>query len=274
MIKNYNVIGSGFSGLSVAASLAKAGKHVKVIEKNNNYGGRSRQFSNQGFIFDMGPSWYWMPDVFERFFAKFGKSPSDYYDLKKLNPGFQIIFDDNHVVTINKEWSQVLDLFEQYEIGASDKLIKFMNDAEIKYNIGMKHLVYKPGLSIKEFFHKDILKNISKMSLFHSYRKHVCRYFKNPFLQKILEFPVLFLGTSPQETPALYSLMAYSGLKQGTYYPMGGFGQVVNGMVKLCKELGVEFHNNHEVIEFDFSQNKIQKIITKSSEFKSDFVVF
>jgi len=273
MINDYSIIGSGFSSLSAAASLAKAGGNVKVFEKNNTLGGRARQFSEDGFVFDMGPSWYWMPDIFEGFFKKFDKKPSDYYDLKKLNPGFQIIFDTNHKIKINSDFYDVVDLFESYEKGAGDKLEKFINDAEIKYNLAMKSLIYQPGVSIIELFKIDIFKNLGKMSIFSSYRKLVAKYFKNPFLRNILEFPVLFLGSSPKNTPALYSLMAFSGLKQGTYYPMGGFSKVIDAMVNLCKELGVKFYTNHEIIDCKFNDNKINEILTESYAFKSDYVI-
>ena len=273
MIKTYSVIGSGFSALSAAASLAKEGKNVKVFEKNETLGGRARRFTEDGFVFDMGPSWYWMPDIFEDFFKKFDKKPSDYYDLKKLDPGFQMIFDTNHTIKINSDFSDVLHLFESYEEGAGEKLKKFIDDAEIKYNLAIKSLMYQPGVSFFELFQKDIFKNIGKMSIFSSYRKLVARYFKDPFLRNILEFPVLFLGSSPKNTPALYSLMAFSGLKQGTYYPMGGFGKVIDGMVELCKELGVEFYTNHEITDCNFVDHNINEISTKSATFKSDYVI-
>ncbi len=273
MLNSYNIIGSGFSALSTAAVLAKQGGDVKVFEKNNTLGGRARQFNQDGFVFDMGPSWYWMPDVFERFFEKFGKQTSDYYDLVKLDPGFQIIFDNNHTMKVGSDWNDILDLFESYEKGSADKLNKFINDAEFKYNISMKSLIYQPGISLLELLKKDIILNIGNMSLFSSYRKLVSQYFTNPFLKKLLEFPVLFLGASPKDMPSLYSLMAYSGLKQGTYYPIGGFGKVIQGMVTLCEELGVNFHNNQEIKSCKYINNQISEILTSSSSFKSDIVI-
>jgi phytoene desaturase len=159
MLNDYSIIGSGFSALSAAASLAKEGGDVRVFEKNNTLGGRARQFTQDGFVFDMGPSWYWMPDIFEDFFKKFNKTPSDYYDLKKLDPGFQMIFDTNHTIKINSNFSEVLHLFESYEKGAGDKLKKFIDDAEIKYNLAIKSLMYQPGVSFFELFQKDIFKH-------------------------------------------------------------------------------------------------------------------
>ena len=274
MQKEYNIIGSGFSGLSAATTLSFAGKKVNVFEKHQTYGGRARKLTCDKFIFDMGPSWYWMPDVIERFFARFGKKPSDYFNLLKLDPGFQIIFDKDHTMKISSDWSEVLDLFESYEIGAAEKLNQFMQDAELKYNIGMQSLVYQPGVSITELFKKDIFLNLGNMNIFTSYRKHIAKYFKNPFLRQLLEFPVLFLGTAPSNTPALYSLMAFSGIKKGTFYPEGGFNKVIEAMINLCKEQGVNFYNNQNINKFSFSSDdNIDKIITDNSEFNSDYVI-
>ena len=273
MKNKYTVIGSGFSALSAAAFLAKSGKDVSVIEKNTDFGGRARQFSHNGFVFDMGPSWYWMPDVFDNFFKQFGRSTEDYYKLEKLDPGFQIIFNNEHSMKIPKEWPNVIDLFEKYEKGSTAKLLKFISDAEIKYNIGMNSLVYQPGLSFLELLKKDVILNIGRMSLFTSYQKHIYKNFKNPFLRKLLEFPVLFLGASAKDIPALYSLMGYSALKQGTFYPIGGFGMVIQGMISLCKELGVKFYNNQEVKSFSFTNNMISEIVTDNKRYQSDYTI-
>ena len=210
----YTVIGSGFSGLSTAAYLAKEGHEVHVFEKNDCVGGRARQFKDKGYTFDMGPSWYWMPDVFEKFFRDFDKSPKDYYDLIELNPGFQIIFPEAHTLKLSSNWNEVLELFETYEPGSSKKLILFIEEANFKYNFGINKLVYEPGVSLKEVCTSEIISNVFRLQIFKSYRKHVAKYFKNPFLIALLEFPVLFLGTAPAKTPAMYSLMAYSGIKQ------------------------------------------------------------
>ena len=241
---NVIVIGSGFAGLSTAATLANDGYNVTLLEKNNDIGGRARQFKHKGFLFDMGPSWYWMPDVFEKFFNKFNKSVSDYYDLIKLNPGFQMIFDEFETIQISSSFNEIKELFEKIEPGSSRSLELFMKEAEFKYKFSMEKLIYNPGLSFFEFFNKGIFKNILNLDLLKSYKKHVHKSFKNPKLRALLEFPVLFLGTAPEKTPALYSLMAYSGFVQGTYYPDGGFVQVIKGIERLCLDLGVTIKKN------------------------------
>ena len=215
-MKDITVIGSGFSGLSAAAFLAKDGFNVTLLEKNSTVGGRARMFKEKGYCFDMGPSWYWMPEIFENFFNEFNCKIDDYYDLKKLDPGFKIVFKDEEI-NLSSNWKDICELFDKYEKDGSKKLNNFMMDAEKKYNIGLDFLYNSPGVSIFELFTTKILKNLNKLQILTSYRNHIKKYFTNPYLINILEFPVLFLGTSAKNTPALYSLMAYSGIKQGTY---------------------------------------------------------
>jgi len=269
----YTVIGTGFAGLSTAAYLAKEGHEVEIFEKNDTIGGRARQFKEKGYTFDMGPSWYWMPDVFDKFFKDFDKNSKDYYDLIKLNPGFQIIFPEAHTLKLSSDWNEVLALFESYEPGSSKNLLSFMEEAEFKYNFGINKLVYEPGISLKEVCTSEIISNVFRLQIFKSYRKHVAKYFKNPFLIALLEFPVLFLGTAPAKTPAMYSLMAYSGIKQGTYYPMGGFAKVIDGMAQICKDLGVKFHLNSEIKDIVVENKKVVSIKTDSQEYKVDSLI-
>jgi phytoene desaturase len=246
-LKTIGIIGSGISGLCAAAVLAKQGQQVCVFEKNEQAGGRMRQFEANGFTFDMGPSWYWMPDVFDRFYEQFGYSSSDFYELKKLDPGFQIITSDGETLKIPAGWEELQALFEQVETGAADKLRAFMREAEYKYDVGVKKLVYKPGLSLLELINADTISGVFRLQVFSSFSKHVRSYFKNEKLIALMEFPVLFLGAMPENTPALYSLMNYAGLKQGTFYPMGGFTKVIEAMLRICREQGVEFKTGEEI---------------------------
>jgi len=270
---NITIIGSGFSGLSAAAILAKQGYDVNVIEKHNQIGGRARRFAEKGFNFDMGPSWYWMPDVFDKFFNQFNKSTKDYYNLIKLDPGFQIIFKNQDTLVVPADYDKLEDLFNQIELGASLKLKKFMEEAEFKYGFGMNSIVFQPGLSWKEFCNIDLFKNVFKLQIFSSYKSHVSKYFKHPKLRALLEFPVLFLGTAPKKTPALYSLMAYSGLVQGTYYPMGGFHEVIKGISTLCQDLGVKFYLGESVDKINIENNKVTSVKTKKNTHLTDILI-
>ena len=268
-----SVIGSGFSGLSAAAFLAKEGHQLSVFEKNETIGGRARQFKADGYTFDMGPSWYWMKDVFDKFFHQFGKKTSDYFDLIQLEPGFQIIFEEQKTLQLSSDWSSVCELFESFEKGSSKKLEKFMEEAEFKYDFGINQLVYEPGLSIMEVCKPKLFANVFKLQVFTSYRSHVAKFFKNPYLKALLEFPVLFLGTAPSQTPALYSLMTYSGIKKGTFYPMGGFGKVIDAFKEICIDQGVEFHTGEAVESVNIESNKIQSLKTEKGVYETDVVV-
>src|SRR5690606_18878748 len=202
------VIGSGFAGLSAAAYLSAAGHQVQVFEKNGTLGGRARQFRTEnGYIFDMGPSWYWMPDVFERFFADFGYSVGDFYHLELLNPSFDVVFSQQQTLSIPENYSDLCLLFERIEKGAASQLDKFMKEAQFKYETGMQKMVYMPGNSLVEFVDTDILKGVFRLQLFTSFSRHIRKFFSHPQLIALMEFPVLFLGAMPQDTPALYSLM-------------------------------------------------------------------
>ncbi len=277
-MKKAIIIGSGFSGLSTAAFLAKSGFQVTVIEKNNEIGGRARVLKEKGYSFDMGPSWYWMPDIFDNFFSEFDKKTSDFYSLIKLNPGFKMIFEEDEI-EISSDFKIICKLFEKYENGAGKKLECFIEDAKKKYNIGIDFLYKSPGISVMELFRKEIILNITNFALLKSYQKHIKKYFHHPYLINLLEFPVIFLGSSSDKMPALYSLMAYSAIKQGTFYPKGGMNQVITGMTKLCTELGVEFLTNEIATKINIENKKvisvfIQNAISRTQkEISTDFVI-
>ena len=236
------VIGSGFSGLSSAAYLSKAGNEVHIYEKNSTPGGRARQLkTDNGYVFDMGPSWYWMPDVFEQFFNDFGYKVEDFYELKLLDPSFAVVF-ENNILQVPADFSALCNMFESIESGSSVQLKKFMKEAKYKYETGMKNLSKMPGISITEFLNPELLKGVLRLQIFSSFSKHVRKYFTHPHLIALMEFPVLFLGAMPQDTPALYSLMNYAGLQLGTWYPMGGFGKVIEAMVKVAESNNTTFH--------------------------------
>ena len=264
-MKKAIIIGGGFSGLSAAAFLAKSGIKVTIIEKNKDLGGRARALNTKGYHFDMGPSWYWMPDIFESFFKEFNLKTSDFYELIKLDTGFKMIFEEDEI-NIYSDFEKTCSVFEKYEAGSAKKLKSFIDDAKYKYNIGIDFIWDAPGISIIELLNKNILLNLTRFELLTSYRKHIRKYFNHPYIINILEFPVLFLGASADKTPALYSLMAYSAIKQGTFYPIGGFKNVVKGLIKLCERYGVEFLTNETVTKINISENKAKSITTNSGK--------
>lgn len=267
------VIGSGFAGLSAACFLAKEGYAVTVFEKNSSAGGRARKFETDGFLFDMGPSWYWMPDVFESFFQQFGKQVSDYYSLKRLDPSYRIYYSKEDVLDIPAGIPALCNLFDEIEPGSSQHLLKFLEEGKYKYQVGMNDLVYKPGLSITELMDVELMKGVFKLHVFQSMSDYVKKYFKDPRLVQLLEFPVLFLGAAPQKTPALYSLMNYADMALGTWYPQGGMHKIIEGMVQLAESMGVQFRYNSEVEKITVDNKLVNGIQVKGEQIPFKFVI-
>ncbi|MGN6163221.1 MAG: phytoene desaturase family protein, partial [Flavisolibacter sp.] len=268
------VVGSGISGLSAACYLAAKGYQVHVYEKNDAPGGRARQFATQnGYLFDMGPSWYWMPDVFEDFFKDFGYSVSDFYELVLLEPSFDIVFKSGSPTSIPSQSEALFRLFESTEKGSAGQLKTFLQEARFKYEMGMKKMACMPGLSLTEFFNRKIMAAAFRMHVFTSLSHYVRKYFSDPKLVALLEFPVLFLGAMPQETPAMYSLMNYAALELGTWYPKGGFGKVVKAMVQLAQSKGAVFHFNAPVEKILVNERKAYGLQIKGVTKKFDAVI-
>ncbi|MEP7250764.1 MAG: phytoene desaturase family protein [Ginsengibacter sp.] len=271
-MKTAIVIGSGFSGLSSASYLAKSGWDVTVFEKHEIPGGRARKLEANGFIFDMGPSWYWMPDVFERYFENFGRKRSDYYSLTRLDPSYKVYWNDSEM-SIPADYDDLKHLFETIEKDSSKKLDKYLKQAEYKYKVGIDKLVHKPGRSITEFVDWDLIKGLFKLEVFSSIRSHIQKNFQSSKLRQLLEFPVLFLGALPKDTPALYSLMNYADIVGGTWYPENGMYSVVESMYNLAEELGVKFRFKENVIAIDVSGKMTTGVTTQNGTYKSEVVI-
>jgi len=270
--KKVIVIGSGFSGLSAACCLAQKGFDVTVLEKNNETGGRGRKAEAEGFMFDMGPSWYWMPDVFEKFFNLFGKSAADYYSLKRLSPSYRVFFkEDESDIPAEKE--KLFALFESLEKGSSKKLQQFLAEAEYKYQKGINEFVYKPSLSLMEFADVSLLVSLFRLNMFSSFSTYIRRYFSHPKLLQLLEFPVLFLGAKPENTPALYSMMNYADMVLGTWYPDGGMYKIAEAMTKLAEELGVKICTGENVEKINIENGKVKSVTSNGKEFYADVVI-
>ena len=259
------VIGAGFAGLSAASFLAKKGWAVTIVEKNEMPGGRARKFEAEGFTFDMGPSWYWMPDVFEKYFGSFGKKVSDFYELQRLDPSYRVYF-EKATWDLPANYEALKNLFESIEPGAANALDLFLAEAKYKYEVGVGKLVYQPSLSITEFIDFELIKGVFKLDVFQSMKTHIARYFKHPYIQFLMEFPVLFLGALPENTPALYSLMNYADIKGGTWYPQHGMYSIVEAMVKVAKSLGVQFKLGEEVMQIVVENGIATKVISKVNE--------
>jgi phytoene desaturase len=272
-VAKISVIGSGFSSLAAATVMAENGHHVTVFEKNESVGGRARKFKTQGFTFDMGPSWYWMPDIFDEYFERFGHKVSDYYNLIRLDPSYRIFFGIDDTMDIPANMEDLYRLFEEIEKGSSKKLKKFLQQAQYKYEVGISEFVWKPGKSITEFMDIRVLKSVFKLQMFSSISKEIRSLFKHEKLIQLLEFPVLFLGATPQNTPALYSLMNYADLSLGTWYPMGGMYKIVEAMEALAISKGVEFNYKEPALSFSVEDESITSLVTNKGKYTPDYVI-
>ncbi len=271
MNKEITIIGSGFSSLSAACYLAKAGNKVSVYEKNDTIGGRARQLKKDGFTFDMGPSWYWMPDVFDRFFADFSKKTSDYYDLIKLSPAYRVYYGINDFITIGDNLSEIISTFESIEKGSGKVLKEFIADAKSNYDIAILDLVYRPGVSPLELITVETAKKVGQF--FSNISKDVRKKFTNHKLIQILEFPVLFLGAKPSDTPSFYSFMNYADFGLGTWHPKTGMFDVVRSMESLARELGVNFYTNSSVEKINVENNQAKSVVINGKIIDSDVIL-
>jgi phytoene desaturase len=271
MSKTINILGSGFSSLAASCYLAKAGHKVTVFEKNSQIGGRARQYKKNGFLFDMGPTWYWMPDVFERFFNDFNKKPSDYYQLEKLNPAYEVYFGIGDSAVIPDNLNEIYSLFEKEEKGSSLHLKKFLKQAKNNYDVAVKDLVYRPGVSPLELITPKTINKLNQ--LFFDIRSQIQKRFNNPRLIKILEFPVLFLGAKPGNTPAMYNFMNWADFGLGTWHPIGGMFEVIKAMESLAKELGVTFKTNANVEKLKVVNDSVERIVVNGESQNSADIV-
>lgn len=267
------VIGAGFSGIAAATCLADQGHKVTIYEKNDSPGGRARKFTQDGFTFDMGPSWYWMPDVFEKYFARFDKKVGNYYHLERLDPSYRVFFGQDDLVDVPADLENFYQLLEDLEPGSKDKLKQFLKESENKYEVGMNDLVYSPGNSPLEFINKKTITGFLKLDLLKPISSYLRKYFSHPKILKLLEFPVLFLGAMPENTPALYSMMNYADIVLGTWYPKGGMHKIIEGMVTLAEEKGVEFVYDADVKQLNIENKKAYSIEFNNQEHKFDAII-
>ena len=271
MKKKITIIGSGFSALAASCYLAKSGHQVEVFEKNATIGGRARQLKIEGFTFDMGPSWYWMPDVFDRFFADFDKKTSDYYKLIKLSPAYRVYYGIDDFITIADNLTDIIFAFEAIEKGSGKILNEFMAEAKSNYDIAIKDLVYRPGVSPLELITKETALKVGQF--FSNISKDVRKKFKNERLIQILEFPVLFLGAKPSDTPSFYSFMNYADFGLGTWHPKTGMFDVVRAMESLARELGVTFHTNSNIEKIIVENKTAKAIVVNGEKIESDLIL-
>ncbi len=267
------VVGSGFGGLSAASLLSKDGFDVTVIEKNEQVGGRASVWKKDGFTFDMGPSWYLMPDVFENFFSQFGKKPEDYMELVRLDPAYRVFFSENDYVDISKDLEKNLDLFEKIEPGAKEKMKEYLEKSKYEYDIAMKDFIYKDYKHLTDFLKPRLIVEGTKLHMFEKLDSYAQRYFKSDKIRKILEYTIVFLGGSPYDSPALYSLMSHVDFNMGVWFPKGGMGKLAEAMYALAQEQGVKFIFNEPVEKINVENGIAKSVKTCKKTYNADLVV-
>lgn len=270
-MKKVVVLGAGFSGLTAASFLAKKGVQVTLIEKNKLPGGRAGMFNDDGFKFDTGPSWYWFPEIFEKYFSFFNTKVAEHYKLVRLDPSYKVFFADNTII-IPANYEALKNVLEDLEPGSAQRLDNFLKHAEYRYKVGIGEFVYKPSLSAGEFLDIRLALRLFRGDFLRSVAKEIHRYFKHDKIRRILEFPVIFLGAMAHHIPSFYSLMNYADIKLGTWYPMGGMYNVVLAFEKMCRNQGVNIKYNEAVTGFSYNHNTISHVITKNKKYSCDYV--
>jgi phytoene desaturase len=271
--KKIVVIGAGLSGLSSAALLAKKGFAVTVVDKQSTPGGVARSFKDKGFTFDMGPSWYLIPEVFERFFSEFGKRPSDFYNLISLDPSYKVFFGSHDSLTMKSDKGYTFQLFEGLEKGAGRKIEEYLQDAQFKYETAMKEFLYREYRSLFDFFNKKTMVGGARLNLFQSLDKHIKRHFNNEKIKKVLGYNVVFIGCSPFKSPALYSLMSHVDITLGVYYPLGGISRLVEAIYQVAKDHGAEFIFGEEAKAIAVTKGRATAVVTEKGTIGADGVL-
>jgi phytoene desaturase len=274
--KHAIVIGAGVGGLATANILAKTGYNVTVIEQNNGPGGRMDILHEQGFTFDTGPSWYLMKDVFDQYFNLFNKQTTDYYELARLDPAYKVFFDYRQPVVVKQSYAQNKKLFETLEPGAAKKLDKYLSRAELSYRLALEHFLYNPFTKLTSVARREVLRAVPAFSgLFATnLHRYISRRFSALPIQQILEYPSVFLGASPFNTPALYQLMSYLDFKEGVFYPKsGGMYSITSALMSLGKELGVTYQFGQSVDKIVVADRRATGVRAAGKTVNADIVI-
>src|SRR5829696_833518 len=250
MTKKVVVIGAGIGGLGAAGLFAKKGYDVTVLEKNDNFGGRANVFEADGFRFDMGPSWYLAPDLFEHYFHLLGEKIEDHLSLRRLDPSYRIFFrNDAEPLDIYSDLEKDIRTFESIEPGSGQKLAAYLRQSEYQYGVATEHFMYKNYDSVFDFLNRRVMTEGQKLSVFSKMHSFVSRFFKSKKLQQVMEYTMVFLGTSPYDAPALYNLMSHMDFNQGVFYPMGGFYELIKALSAIAAKNGAKLRSNANVAE-------------------------
>ncbi|KUG20562.1 MAG: phytoene desaturase [Methanomicrobiaceae archaeon] len=270
---NVVIVGAGFGGLSAAALLARQGFDVTVLEKNEQPGGRASTYREGGYSFDMGPSWYLMPDVYEKFFAEFGKTPEDFYDLARLDPSYRIYFDGGPTVDIAADITRNFALFDTFEESGGEKLRTYIDEGKEKYDLAIQEMLYRDYRSIFDMLDRRLLLEGAKLRIFESLETFVKRRFSSDEARRIVQYSVGFLGSSPRNTPAFYHMMSYIDLSMGVWYPDGGMRRVVSAIYGLARDGGADFRFNEPAVSIPVDGRTATGVATPERFYDADIVL-
>lgn len=241
------IVGGGVGGLSAAIHLGASGADVTIYERGDRVGGVMNRFESEGFRFDTGPSWYLIPSVFDRFFERFGHDPSDHFELVRLDPNYRVFWTDGDRADVPADPKEAMALFETYEPGGGEALRTYLEDAAEAYEIGMNRFVMANRSRFRDYLSLDVARSARGLTLLGSMDEHVSTYFEHPKLQQLVQYTLVFLGGSPHNTPSLYKLMSHVDFGLGVYYPRGGMYEVIEAMVAIAEEYGVDIRTNATV---------------------------
>lgn len=267
------IVGAGFGGLSAAAFLAREGYDVTVLEKNDQPGGRANVYQEKDYYFDMGPSWYLMPDVYKNFYAEFGKKPEDYFKLEKLDPSYRIFYYDQKVIDLHPQMEKNYATFETFEAGGGLKLKKYLESSRELYEFSIEEMLYKDYNSILDLLNGRLLLKGYKLRLWENLQHYVEKQFKSDEARKILEYAIGFLGGAPDKTPSFYHLVSHADLTMGVYYPQGGMRRVVESVYQLAQSYGAKFVFNQTVENLEVEDNIIKSVHTSNTVYNPDLVI-
>ncbi len=226
------------------------------------------------FRFDRGPSWYLMPDVFEHFFNLLGEDVNKLLDLKKLTPSYRIFYKDlAQQVDIYSDLKKDLPTIEKIEKGAADALKRYLEQAGFQYEVAKDRFMYKNYDSIRDFFTKEMAVEGRKLSVLSNMDTYVRKYFKTEQLQKIMQYPLVFLGSSPYNTPAIYNIMSHIDFNMGVFYPQGGIYKITEALHEVGKKYGAEYIVNTPVEKIIVEDGRAVGVKAGRKVYKADIVI-
>lgn len=267
------IVGAGIGGLSLAALLAENGKQVTIIEKNSSPGGRARYYKEQGYTFDMGPSWYIMPDIYEKYFNNLGLNISDCYNLVRIDPSYRIFFKNSEKIDISSNLGENLKLFNTFEKNGGEKLKKYLEKAERDYKVAVDQLLMRDYDLLRNLVSGRLILDSLKLPLFGNIDDYISNIFTSEKAKRILEYSIGFIGGSPKNTPSIYYIMNYVDLNLGVWYPIGGIGKIVEKLFELCNKRGVNFLFNENVTKITTEKGTVTGVETSKENYKAEIVI-